>query len=215
MSGYGITGSYNTYINSKIRIGNFVEDAIGRELVDGSTTTKPTVYESVAMQAWVNPSDQVERTGPNHEKFRGSVRFMSKSEMQAKNKDGLSYPLLFSHGMGEVDITAKERYNSQLSIAFSPQKLSSSSSSSTSLSSPPLSAVPPVSVVQMRQKAKEVQRDVSVSTLRGNSEAKAANAFAQHSDAAAPRAVAGASEDLPNCGRRTLISGTFSPVKYR
>jgi hypothetical protein len=146
------------------------------------------------------------------------VRFLSKEEMKQKNKEGLSYPLLFAHGLGEVDISAAERYNSQLSIAFAPSPTkagpssphASHSSSSSSLSSPPL-----VSVGQMREKAKEINRDVSVSTLRGSSEAKAANAYAYHSDAMAPRAVVGASEDLPNFCRRTLISGTFSPIKYR
>ena len=73
--GYGITGMRNTYVNSKIRIGNFVEDAIGRELVDASAAAAPTVYESVAMQAWVPPTDQVVRMGPNHEKFKGVHAF--------------------------------------------------------------------------------------------------------------------------------------------
>jgi hypothetical protein len=67
----------------------------------------------------------------------------------------------------------------------------------------------------MREKAKEINRDVSVATLRGSSEAKAANAYAYHSDTLAPRAVVGASEDLPNICRRTRNSGTFSPIKYR
>jgi len=173
------------------------------------------MYETAARSDWIDPKLMVARTGPNHAKFASSVRFLSKEEMKQKNKEGLSYPLLFAHGLGEVDISAAERYNSQLSIAFAPSPTkagpSSPHASHSSSSSSPLS----VSVGQMREKAKEINRDVSVATLRGSSEAKAANAYAYHSDTLAPRAVVGASEDLPNFCRRTLISGTFSPIKYR
>lgn len=207
--GHGITGSKNIYC-SKTNIGNWVEDHIGQDLVSNPRQAT-TLYETSSMNEYIDPSLQTVRSGPNHAKFANSVRYLSKSELKAKNKEGLSYTLLFQHGLHEEDISPGERYNSQLSLSYSQSKLEVSGGDEGLHASTP----PPVAVQKQREKLKEIRKQLDLSFKRGTSEANSANAYASHSDAIAPRSIAGPSADLPNVARRVVITGQFSPIKYR
>ena len=208
--GYGITGSYNVY-TTKTHIGNWREDVIGTELA-ANPPSRMGMYETAARSDWIDPKLMVAQTGPNHAKFSESVRFLSKEEMKAKNKDGLSYPLLFQHGMRGEDIPAGERYQSQLTLSFSDAKLKTSNNSNQD-HPVELSA----EVRRQREKAKEIKKDIDAVFNRGTSEANAANAYATHVDfSLAPRAVAaGASVDLPDFRRRSIITRGGPAIKYR
>jgi hypothetical protein len=224
--GYGITGSFNVY-TTKTHVGNWREDVIGTELA-ANPRAAVGMYETAARSDWIDPKLMVARTGPNHAKFASSVRFLSKEEMKQKNKEGLSYPLLFQHGMRGEDITPGERYQSQLTLSFSDAKLKTATSSSSSSGGGggghkghsnqdheekvELTA----EVRRQREKAKEIKKDIDAVFNRGTSEAKAANAYATHVDTLAPRAVeAGASADLPNFRRRAIIARGGPAIKYR
>ena len=201
-SGFGITGSRNVYC-SKIHIGNWVEDHIGQDLVDNPRPVT-TMYETAAMNDWIHPTQQTVHTGPNHSKFSGSIRYLSKEELKQKNKEGLSYPLLFQHGMRGEDIPAKERYNSQLTLSYAEPKLLATGFQ------------PSVEVRRQTQKAKEIKKEIDLAYNRTCSEATAANGYATHSMSLAPRAVTnGESADLPNFRRQVLISRSGPGIKYR
>jgi hypothetical protein len=162
------------------------------------------MYVTSAMNEYVDPSVQIVRTGPNHAKFSGSIRYPSKEEMKQKNKEGLPYPLLFQHGMRGEDIPAKERYNSQLTLSYSDSKLLVGGN------------IPEVEVRMQNQKAREIKREIDLAYNRGCSEATSANGFATHSMSVAPRAVTnGDSQDLPNFRRQVLISHNGPVINYR
>lgn len=201
-SGFGITGSKNVYC-SKIHIGNWVEDHVGQDLVSNPRPVT-TMYATAAMNDWILPAEQTVRTGPNHAKFSGSIRYLSKEEMKQKNKEGLSYALLFQHGMRGEDIPAKERYNSQLTLSYSEPKLLEAGFE------------PSVDVRRQNEKAKQIKKEIDLAYNRGCSEATAANGFATQSMSLAPRAVTnGDSQDLPNFRRQVLVSKVGSVIKYR
>ena len=81
--GYGITGSRNVF-STRTHIGNWVEDVIGNDLVQPTRQPFTTLYETAAMNDWIEPSLQTVRTGPNAAKFSGSVRYLSKEELKIK-----------------------------------------------------------------------------------------------------------------------------------
>ena len=194
---------------SQTNIGNWVEDRIGQDLVDNPRNVT-AMYETTAMNEYIDPSLQNVRSGPNQTKFGNSVRYLSKSELKAKNKDGLSYSLLFQHGLHGEDIPADERYNSQLTLSYSQPKLETSGTPQSE------HATPPALAVQLqREKMKEIRKQLDLSFKRGTSEAQSANAYANHSDTLAPRSVTGPSADLPTVTRRITITGQYSPIKYR
>ena len=76
-AGHGVTGSFNTYVHPKTKIGNFVEDTIGRDLVDYPRQT-PTMYETCAKSSYTEPSMRKSHMGPNEAKFSSSVKLMTK-----------------------------------------------------------------------------------------------------------------------------------------
>ena len=76
-AGHGVTGSFNTYVHPKTKIGNFVEDTIGRDLVDHPRQT-PTMYETCAKSSYTEPSMRKSHMGPNEAKFSSSVKLMTK-----------------------------------------------------------------------------------------------------------------------------------------
>ena len=100
---------------------------------------------------------------------------------------GLSYPLLFTHGLHEEDITADQRYNSQLSLSFSQTKLDMGKNAPN----------PPVVVDLQRIHAKEVRAELDLCFKRGTSEAQSATAYVSPSRAVAmniiPRSAIGTS----------------------
>jgi hypothetical protein len=151
------------------------------------------------MNDWIEPSLQNVRTGPNAAKFSGSVRYLSKEELKIKNKEGMSYDLLFQHGMRGEDIPPNQRYQAQ-----------------STLSQLPKGEEPSVEVRRQREKAKEIKKDLEKSYGRTCSEARFANGFAMNSNTLAPRAVtAGESQDLPNFTRTRTITKTGTMMKFR
>ena len=87
---------------------------------------------------------------------------------------GLSYPLLFTHGLHEEDISADQRYNSQLSLSFSQTKLELGKNAPN---------YPPVVVDMQRIHAKEVRTELDLCFKRGTSEAQSATAYVSPSRA--------------------------------
>ena len=92
---------------------------------------------------------------------------------------GLSYPLLFTHGLHEEDISADQRYNSQLSISYSQTKLDLGKNAPN----------PPVVVDMQRIHAKEVRTELDLCFKRGTSEAQAQSAYVSPSRAVAMNIV--------------------------
>ena len=97
--GYGICGAFNVY-SSTAKLGNWVEDKAGQELV---LKPRPAVgmYVTNTQAHHINPSDMV-----SHPKLT-QVKLMSTAELKAKNKEGTSYSLLFNHGK---PVSIEERY---------------------------------------------------------------------------------------------------------
>ena len=198
--GYGITGSRNVF-STRTHIGNWVEDVIGNDLVQPTRRPFTTLYETAAMNDWIEPSLQTVRTGPNTAKFSGSVRYLSKEELKIKNKEGMPYDLLFQHGKNGEDIPPNQRYQAQSTLSFAQTQL-------------PKGEDPPVEVRRQREKAKEIKKELEKSYGRTCSEANFANGFAMNSTTLAPRAVtAGESQNLPNFRRKVLVSNAM--MKYR
>ena len=102
-SGFGITGTKNIF-NTNVKLGNWVEDRIGVRLIEHPRPGY-TSYETNFANDYKNPTEQVRSVGVMAKKFEGSVKYLSKSELKAKNKEGLSYALLFQHGLTGEDIS--------------------------------------------------------------------------------------------------------------
>lgn len=88
-TGYGIAGAVNVY-NNKIKLGNWVEDEFGEDIVKYERPAKG-LYLTDQMANHIDPVDMTAH--PSME-----VKMMSIAEMKAKNKEGSSYSLLFDHG---------------------------------------------------------------------------------------------------------------------
>jgi hypothetical protein len=87
--GYGICGARNIY-SSKVRVDNWVEDTIGSELAKQNRSVE-TLYRTNTASSFIPPSEQPQSPQPN-------AKMPSVHELKSKNKDGMSYALLFEHG---------------------------------------------------------------------------------------------------------------------
>lgn len=135
-AGHGITGSKNVF-STKVHLGNWREDIIGKELVQDILTNidenaqtgryqedplsrgasnllsrnKRNSY-STSSQA-IGSSEQTKKNAEN------ATSLSSKEEIKAKNKEGLNYFLLFSHTNKGEDISHMNRYTSQNRLSSS------------------------------------------------------------------------------------------------
>ena len=89
-TGYGIAGAVNVY-NSKIKLGNWVDDEFGEERVKHERPARG-IYLTDQMANHIDPKNMVAHPSMTE------VKMMSIAEMKAKNKEGSSYSLLFDHG---------------------------------------------------------------------------------------------------------------------
>lgn len=90
--GHGIAGAKNIY-SSKVKLGNWVEDSFGKLLTENSREPIK-IYETNTMRSHPHPETWPEP--PNM-----PINMLSTQELKAKNKEGLSYSLLFDHGVKE------------------------------------------------------------------------------------------------------------------
>jgi hypothetical protein len=102
-SGFGICGAKNIY-SSKVKLDNWVEDKFGVDLVQ-NPKPRDSHFTTCVREQYIPPSEQQPACGPLTTTLAKSVKFLSKAELKAKNKDGLSYALLFQHGLHGEDIT--------------------------------------------------------------------------------------------------------------
>ena len=98
-TGYGIAGAINVY-NNKIKLGNWVEDEFGQDIVKYERPPKG-MYQTDQMANHIDPAHMSAHPSMTE------VKMMSIAEMKAKNKEGSSYSLLFDHGK---PLDPKSRY---------------------------------------------------------------------------------------------------------
>lgn len=103
--GFGIAGHKNFY-STKVKVGNWNEDTIALHLVK-TRQVPPLRYETETRKNHIDyshfPPDP--RTS--------KLKIDSAEEIQARNKEGLSYEIVFSHG--EIDAHERFRTTNQLS----------------------------------------------------------------------------------------------------
>lgn len=142
-AGHGITGSKNVF-STKVHLGNWREDIIGKELVqdildsngednhmgrsrsgllDGRDTISRNRKNSFSTSSQVIGSNTRLKKNPGSD-----VKFLTQEELKTKNKDGLNYFLLFSHGNNGEDISHMNRYTSQNRLSTSRHLMKSSES---------------------------------------------------------------------------------------
>ena len=92
--GHGIAGAINQY-NSKVKLGNWVEDEFGKILASQSRKPGPTITSTTQAQ-YLHPKDQ-----PSPPKLAANIP--SVAELKAKVKEGTPYDLLFPHGAKEIE----------------------------------------------------------------------------------------------------------------
>jgi hypothetical protein len=88
-TGYGIAGAVNVY-SCRIKLGNWVEDEFGTEIVQNARTSKGSFVTDQAANH-IDPKDMT------MDPRTTNLKMMSMAEMKAKNKEGSSYSLLFDH----------------------------------------------------------------------------------------------------------------------
>lgn len=91
--GYGICGAKNVY-STNVKLGNWVEDKIGRELAN--QPRRGMITSDTETRLHFTPLEN--RPEPPNM----PVNMPSNQELKAKNKDGMSYSLLFDHGIKPV-----------------------------------------------------------------------------------------------------------------
>lgn len=109
--GYGICGAKNIY-SSKTKLNNYNEDLIGRDL-SHQTRTGSIMTTTVTSSAYIEPVNQ-----PKPPPM--PVSMPTTQELKAKNKDGMSYSLLFEHGI--KDIGPEDRYKSVSKLTIMNKK---------------------------------------------------------------------------------------------
>jgi hypothetical protein len=92
--GHGICGAKNNY-SSTAKLGNWVEDTIGQDLLAMPDRVLVGSYMSTSGDFYRDPKDQPE--GPPM-----PMNMPSTQELKAKNKEGMSYSLIFDHGLKEI-----------------------------------------------------------------------------------------------------------------
>lgn len=91
--GYGICGAKNIY-SSKVKVDNWVEDNIGMSLAM-KTREPPRIFQTCTKESFIDPNDR-----PSPPSM--PVNMPSTQELKSKNKDGLPYSILFSHGAKDM-----------------------------------------------------------------------------------------------------------------
>ena len=76
--------------STKTKEGNWCEDEFGRWLVEHRKVT-PLTYESETTSQYIHPNDM-------NDKASTDIAIESVYNLKVKNKEGLSYSLLFDHG---------------------------------------------------------------------------------------------------------------------
>mmetsp|Transcript_12030 Transcript_12030/g.12093 ORF Transcript_12030/g.12093 Transcript_12030/m.12093 type:complete len:170 (-) Transcript_12030:244-753(-) len=89
-NGFGLCGHKNTF-NSSVRQGNWVEDNIGGELAIAPRSGRLS-YETEVRKNYVHPANMTSHRNDTHAKDKINIQ-----EIKARNKDGLSYGLVFNH----------------------------------------------------------------------------------------------------------------------
>lgn len=102
-AGFGICGHKNSY-TAKVYDGNWSEDKIATELLMTRQVQKPS-YQTEQRSNFQNPINIPE------DPRIASVKLESMDDIRAKNKEGLSYALIFDHGNGPQP--PEERFKSQ------------------------------------------------------------------------------------------------------
>lgn len=136
-AGHGITGSKNVY-SSKVHIGNWRQDVIGQELVQD--LLKSTAEDQNMSRSWdeynatrgtrsaatrnrrntySTTSQEIGSRLSPEENMESSINFPNQSDLKSKNKNGLSYLLLFSHTNNGKDISHSNRYTSHNRLSSS------------------------------------------------------------------------------------------------
>ena len=107
--GYGICGSKNIY-STKVRVDNWVEDNIGMDLAH---TNRPQykLYQTVTSETHIHPKDM-----PPPKNL--PVNMPSVLELKTKNKEGMSYEMLFEHDNADTPRVSAISISISISILF-------------------------------------------------------------------------------------------------
>ena len=142
-AGHGITGSKNVF-STKVHLGNWREDIIGKELVQDILTNIDEAAQLGRSNGEPHPGglsrDLISRNKRNSYSTSSqaigsrlqtkrnidvSTSLPPQDELKAKNKEGLNYFLLFSHTNNGEDISHRNRYTSQNRLSSSHHLLRS------------------------------------------------------------------------------------------
>lgn len=181
--GYGICGAKNIY-SSKSKLDNYVEDLIGQDLAKQDRGGRG-IYETNTMRSYVHPSKQpLPPAMP--------VSMPTTQELKAKNKDGMSYSLLFEHGI--KDIGPEDRYKSVAKLMIMNRK-----------SDEPEADANPLS----REKLKDRVHDLRLS-YNPTSQSRLMNGHVMYKVSDAPNPSNKAKDVvLPNFTRQRKLTGTI------
>jgi hypothetical protein len=106
--GHGICGSKNIY-STNVKLGNWVEDTIGADLATQDRSSE-NIYMSNTNLCYKDPKLQPEL--PNM-----PINMPTTQELKAKNKEGMSYSLIFDHGLKEIPPEVNNIYFTKLCTA--------------------------------------------------------------------------------------------------
>jgi adenine-specific DNA methylase len=90
---------YNSFVmaySSKTKEGNWCEDAFGASIYE-NRTIEPLSYATETTTAFINPKLM------NDTASNTTIKIESTYELKVKNKEGLSYEVLFDHGYPSTD----------------------------------------------------------------------------------------------------------------
>ena len=102
-AGFGICGHKNSY-TSKVHDGNWSEDKIATDLLMTREVPKPS-YETEQRGRFQDPKYVPE------DPRMATIKLESVDDIRARNKEGLSYSLIFEHGAAPE--TPEERFKTQ------------------------------------------------------------------------------------------------------
>lgn len=178
--GYGICGKKNVY-SSKSRLGNWVEDLVGQDLV-AVRRIPQSRFETEYSTQHCDPRDMVrDSTVPE-------VKLESVEVLKAKNKEGMPYSLLFEHNFS--DIPTSERYQSTASRQLAMTRAVDSARPARDLE---------------RVKAKMIQREIDLAYKRTSESRASIGSHMRSNDA--PSHDEHYSEDIPSFPKRcTLVA---------
>lgn len=91
--GHGICGAKNIY-SSKSKLNNYVEDRIGAALASRPRPGNVN-YETVTKASFKHPNEQPPLPSV-------PLNMPTTQELKVKNKDGMSYSMLFEHGLKDI-----------------------------------------------------------------------------------------------------------------